>query len=54
MLTGFRAMHYHLKIVYYDTIVRLSQYTLGTKVHIMINDLHKTARIPLYVKMQFY
>ena len=51
-----RAVRYHLKFAYHDTIVRVSWYTLGvdtSNVH-MINDLHKTARIPFYVKMQIY
>jgi len=50
-----RAVQYHLKFAYRNTIVRVSCYTLGidtSNVH-MINDLHKTGRT-LYVKMQFY
>ena len=39
-------------------IMILSQNTLGidtSNVHVhMINDLHKIARTPFYVKMQFY
>ena len=51
-----RAVRYHLKLAYHDTIVRVSWYTLGidtSNVHV-INSLHKTARTPFYVKMQFY
>ena len=50
-----RAVRYHLKFAYHNTIVRVSRYTLGIdtfNVH-MINDLHKIARAPFYVKI-FY
>ena len=41
-----------LKFAYHDTIIRISQYTLGintSNVH-MINNLHKTARMPFMLR----
>ena len=52
---GIRTVQYHLKLVYHDTIVKISQYTLvidTSNVH-MINGLHKTARTPFYLRCNF-
>ena len=48
---SYRAVWFHLKFAYHDTIVRALRYTLHintSNVH-MINDLHKTTRTPFNV-----
>ena len=50
-----RAVWYHLKFAYHDTIIRVSWYTLDidtSYVH-MINNLHTTARTPFMLRCNF-